>query len=99
MESQPLLAAEPNREALVLLTAAPCLGEIPYIETWRLNELPWQVFLRSNLSPGRWKRVYRVSEVSYCLGSRGALNRSGAAFAGCSMGLNRTEIDRVYIKK
>ena len=30
--SEPSLAAETNREALLSLTAVPCLGEIPYIE-------------------------------------------------------------------
>lgn len=32
MESQSSLAADTNREALLSLTAVPCLGEIPYIE-------------------------------------------------------------------
>jgi dethiobiotin synthetase len=32
LETQPSLAAETNREALLSLTAVPCLGEIPYIE-------------------------------------------------------------------
>ncbi len=32
LESAPSLAAETNAEALLSLTAGPCLGEIPYIE-------------------------------------------------------------------
>jgi dethiobiotin synthetase len=32
LEAQPSLAADTNREALLSLTAVPCLGEIPYIE-------------------------------------------------------------------
>ncbi|MCH8055300.1 MAG: dethiobiotin synthase [Deltaproteobacteria bacterium] len=32
LESAPSLATETNAEALLSLTAAPCLGEIPYIE-------------------------------------------------------------------
>jgi dethiobiotin synthetase len=32
IESQPSLAAETNREALVSLTGVPCMGEVPYIE-------------------------------------------------------------------
>ena len=32
LNSEPSLAAETNREALLFLTAVPCLGEIPYIE-------------------------------------------------------------------
>ena len=31
LDSQPSLAADTNREALLSLTAVPCLGEIPYI--------------------------------------------------------------------
>ncbi|MBI4528218.1 MAG: dethiobiotin synthase [Deltaproteobacteria bacterium] len=32
LERAPSLAAETNREALLSLTAVPCLGEIPYVE-------------------------------------------------------------------
>ncbi len=32
LDAQPSLAADTNREALLSLTAVPCLGEIPYIE-------------------------------------------------------------------
>lgn len=32
LSSEPSLAADTNREALLSLTAVPCLGEIPYIE-------------------------------------------------------------------
>jgi len=32
LEPQPSLAADTTREAVLLLTAVPCLGEIPYIE-------------------------------------------------------------------
>jgi hypothetical protein len=32
LESRPSLAAETNTEALLSLTAIPCLGEIPFIE-------------------------------------------------------------------
>ncbi|MBI2089792.1 MAG: dethiobiotin synthase, partial [Deltaproteobacteria bacterium] len=33
LASEPSLAADTNREALLSLTAVPCLGEIPYIES------------------------------------------------------------------
>lgn len=32
LEAQPSLAADTNRQAVLSLTAVPCLGEIPYIE-------------------------------------------------------------------
>jgi dethiobiotin synthetase len=32
MEKEPSLAAETNREALSALTAAPCIGELPYLD-------------------------------------------------------------------
>jgi dethiobiotin synthetase len=32
LEAQPSLAAETNAEALLSLTATPCLGTIPYVE-------------------------------------------------------------------
>lgn len=32
LTSEPSLAADTNREALLSLTAVPCLGEIPYVE-------------------------------------------------------------------
>ena len=32
LDDQPSIAADTNREALLSLTAVPCLGEIPYIE-------------------------------------------------------------------
>ncbi|HSF57806.1 MAG TPA: AAA family ATPase, partial [Candidatus Binatia bacterium] len=38
IESQPSLAAETNREALVSLTGVPCLGELPYIEDSQRNK-------------------------------------------------------------
>jgi dethiobiotin synthetase len=38
IESQPSLAAETNREALVSLTGVPCLGELPYIKDLQSNK-------------------------------------------------------------
>lgn len=37
LESRPSLAAETNAEALLSLTAVPCLGEIPYIDDMETN--------------------------------------------------------------
>src|SRR5262245_394165 len=38
IESQPSLAAETNREALVSLTGVPCLGELPYTKDLQSNK-------------------------------------------------------------
>lgn len=38
IESQPSLAAETNREALVSLTGIPCLGELPHIKDLQGNK-------------------------------------------------------------
>jgi dethiobiotin synthetase len=40
VESQPSLAAETNREALVSLTGVPCMGEVPYIEDLNRQKAP-----------------------------------------------------------
>ena len=40
IESQPSLAAETNREALVSLTGVPCMGEVPYIEDSHRQKAP-----------------------------------------------------------
>lgn len=40
IESQPSLAAETNREALVSLTGVPCMGELPYIEDSHRQKAP-----------------------------------------------------------
>jgi dethiobiotin synthetase len=40
IESQPSLAAETNREALVSLTGVPCMGELPYVETSQRQKAP-----------------------------------------------------------
>ena len=40
IESQPSLAAETNREALVSLTGVPCMGEVPYIEDSQRQKAP-----------------------------------------------------------
>ena len=40
IESQPSLAAETNREALVSLTGVPCIGEVPYIEDSHRQKAP-----------------------------------------------------------
>jgi dethiobiotin synthetase len=40
IESQPSLAAETNREALVSLTGVPCMGELPYIEDSQRQKAP-----------------------------------------------------------
>ncbi len=37
LEAQPSLAADTNQEALLSLTAVPCLGEIPYVEGLETN--------------------------------------------------------------
>jgi dethiobiotin synthetase len=44
IESQPSMAAETNREALVSLTGVPCLGELPYLqgsETGKMAPADW----------------------------------------------------------
>jgi dethiobiotin synthetase len=38
IESQPSVAAETNREALLSLTGTPCLGELPYINDLQSNK-------------------------------------------------------------
>ena len=40
IESQPSLAAETNREALVSLTGVPCIGELPYIKDSQSQKAP-----------------------------------------------------------
>jgi dethiobiotin synthetase len=40
IESQPSLAAETNREALVSLTGVPCMGELPYMEDSHRQKAP-----------------------------------------------------------
>ena len=40
IESQPSLAAETNREALVSLTGVPCMGELPYMEDSQSQKAP-----------------------------------------------------------
>ncbi len=39
IESQPSLAAETNREALVSLTGVPCMGELPYIQGSEIGKM------------------------------------------------------------
>ncbi len=38
LENQPSLAAETNRDALLALTAVPCVGEIPYIPSGEIQD-------------------------------------------------------------
>ena len=38
IESQPSMAAETNREALVSLTGVPCLGELPHLKDLQSNK-------------------------------------------------------------
>jgi len=40
IESQPSLAAETNRDALVSLTGVPCMGELPYVEDSQRQKAP-----------------------------------------------------------
>jgi len=40
IESQPSLAADTNREALVSLTGVPCMGEVPYIGDSQRQKAP-----------------------------------------------------------
>ena len=40
IESQPSLAAETNREALVSLTGVPCMGELPHVENSQRQKAP-----------------------------------------------------------
>lgn len=39
LDAQPSLAADTNRDALLSLTAVPCLGEIPYIENLEVKRV------------------------------------------------------------
>src|SRR5262245_19620884 len=49
IESQPSLAAETNREALVSLTGVPCLGELPYIEDSQSQKAPPSNLIKEQL--------------------------------------------------
>jgi dethiobiotin synthetase len=55
MESQSSLAADTNREALLSLTAVPCLGEIPYIEHLQAKRTSLLTFMRNDLTPLPWR--------------------------------------------
>jgi dethiobiotin synthetase len=73
VESQPSIAAETNREAVVSLTGVPCLGELPYIKDFQRNKaasldlIDEQIDLRS-----------LESVVNHRHGARGKLNRARA---------------------
>jgi dethiobiotin synthetase len=49
LDSRTSLAADTNREALLPLTAVPCLGEIPYIEGLETQRLPLTELFCENL--------------------------------------------------
>jgi dethiobiotin synthetase len=73
IESQPSLAAETNREALISLTGVPCIGELPYVEhSQRQNAPPL------DLIDEQFDLRSLESVVDHRYGVRGKRNRAGA---------------------
>jgi dethiobiotin synthetase len=52
IESQPSLAAETNREALISLTGVPCMGDLPYIQGWETGKMALADWFEGRLELG-----------------------------------------------